>query len=172
MMRTSGEYIVLSGERQWKSVGRAFPAFMVNRIDYRPLGATEVNVMSQDYLLKTEPSEYSDADLLRDAATEWEGVSNAAAVKNLREMSPGARLIIYETGARKSAVGTATVVSVDASDPKSPKVKIKAGKALAKPVSLEEIKANKMFKDSPLVRIGRLSVVPLTKVQYATLVGP
>ena len=128
--------------------------------------------MSHDYLLKTEPSEYSFADLLRDAATEWEGVSNPAAVKNLREMSPGARLIIYETGARKSAVGTATVVSVDASDPKSPKVKIKAGKALAKPVSLEEIKANKMFKDSPLVRIGRLSVVPLTKVQYATLVGP
>ena len=89
--------------------------------------------MSQDYLLKTEPSEYSFADLQRDATTEWEGVSNPAAVKNLREMSPGARLIIYETGARKSAVGTATVVSVDASDPKNPKVKIKAGKAIAKP---------------------------------------
>ena len=125
--------------------------------------------MSQDYLLKTEPSEYSFADLQRDAATEWEGVSNPAAVKNLREMISGARLIIYETGARKSAVGTATVVSVDASDPKNPKVKIKAGKALAKPVSLEEIKANKMFKDSPLVRMGRLSVVPLTKEQYAVL---
>ena len=131
----------------------------------------EVNFMSQDYLLKTEPSEYSFADLRRDAATEWEGVSNPAAVKNLREMSPGARLIIYETGARKSAVGTATVVSVDASDPKNPKVKIKAGKAIAKPVSLEEIKANKIFKDSPLVRMGRLSVVPLTKEQYAVLAG-
>ena len=127
--------------------------------------------MSQDYLLKTEPSEYSFADLLRDAATEWEGVSNPAAVKNLREMSPGARLIIYETGARKSAVGTATVISVDASDPKIPKVKIKAGKAIAKPVSLEEIKENKTFKDSPLVRMGRLSVVPLTKEQYAILAG-
>ena len=127
--------------------------------------------MSQDYLLKTEPSEYSFADLLRDAATEWEGVSNPAAVKNLREMSPGARLIIYETGARRSAVGTATVISVDASDPKIPKVKIKAGKAIAKPVSLEEIKANKLFKDSPLVRMGRLSVVPLTKEQYAVLAG-
>jgi len=127
--------------------------------------------MSQDYLLKTEPSEYSFADLVRDAATEWEGVSNPAAVKNLREMSPGARLIIYETGARKSAVGTATVVSVDASDPKNPKVKIKVGKALAKPVSLEEIKANKLFKESPLVRMGRLSVVPLTKEQYAALAG-
>jgi predicted RNA-binding protein with PUA-like domain len=127
--------------------------------------------MPQDYLLKTEPSEYSFADLQRDGATEWEGVTNPAAVKNLREMAPGARLIIYETGSRKSAVGTATVVSVDASDPKFPKVKIKAGKALAKPVSLEEIKKNKVFKDSPLVRIGRLSVVPLTKEQYAILAG-
>jgi predicted RNA-binding protein with PUA-like domain len=131
----------------------------------------EVNFLSQDYLLKTEPSEYSFADLQRDAATEWEGVSNPAAVKNLREMISGARLIIYETGARKSAVGTATVVSVDASDPKNPKVKIKSEKALAKPVSLEEIKANKIFKDSPLVRVGRLSVVPLTKEQYAVLAG-
>ncbi len=127
--------------------------------------------MSQDYLLKTEPSEYSFADLLRDAATEWEGVTNPTAVKNLREMIPGARLIIYETGARKSAVGTATVVSVDASDPKNPKVKIKAGKAIAKPVALKEIKSHKLFKDSPLVRMGRLSVVPLTKEQYTYLAG-
>src|SRR5580698_6694747 len=123
--------------------------------------------MSQDYLLKTEPSEYSFADLLRDAATEWEGVSNPTAVKNLREMKPGARLIIYETGSRKIAVGKATVVSVEASDPRKPKVKIKAGKLLANPVSLEAIKANKLFKDSALVRIGRLSVVPLTAEQYA-----
>jgi predicted RNA-binding protein with PUA-like domain len=131
----------------------------------------EANIVSQDYLLKTEPSEYSFADLLRDAATDWEGVSNPTAVKNLREMSPGARLIIYETGSRRSAVGTATVVSVDASDPKFPKVKIKAGKALAKTMSLEEIKANKLFKNSPLVRMGRLSVVPLTKEQYVALAG-
>ena len=127
--------------------------------------------MSQDYLLKTEPSEYSFADLLRDSTTEWEGVSNPAAVKNLREMSASARLIIYETGARKCAVGTATVVSVNSSDPKNPKVKIKAGKALAQTVSLEEIKSNKLFKDSPLVRMGRLSVVPLTKDQNAVLAG-
>ena len=127
--------------------------------------------MSQDYLLKTEPSEYSFADLLRDVTTEWDGVSNPVAVKNLREMGPGVRLIIYETGALKSAVGTATVVSVDTSNPKNPKVEIKAGKAIAKPVSLAEIKANKMFKDSPLVRMGRLSVVPLTKEQYKALAG-
>ena len=127
--------------------------------------------MALDYLLKTEPSEYSFADLERDAATVWDGVSNPAAVKNLREMSPGARLIIYETGARKSAVGTAIVVSVDASDPKNPKVKIKAGKAITNPISLAEIKSDKRFKDSPLVRQGRLSVVPLTKEQYQTLAG-
>jgi len=127
--------------------------------------------MSQDYLLKTEPSEYSFAHLVKDGATEWDGVSNPVAVKNLREMVPGSRLIIYETGDHKSAVGTATVVSVDVSNPKNPRVKIKAGKSIAKPVSLQEIKANKLFKDSPLVRIGRLSVVPLTKQQYEFLAG-
>ena len=127
--------------------------------------------MSHDYLLKTEPSEYSFADLQRDGDDRLGRRDESAAVKNLREMSPGARLIIYETGDRKSAVGTATVVSVDASDPKNPKVKIKAGKAIAKPVSLEEIKANKLFKDSPLVRMGRLSVVPLTKEQYEFLLA-
>ena len=127
--------------------------------------------MSQFYLLKTEPSEYSFADLLRDGTTEWEGVTAPAAVKNLREMKPGAKLIIYETGGRKSAVGTATVVSVDAADPKKPIVKIKAGKAIGNPVPLEDIKANKLFKDSALVRIGRLSVVPLTKQQYEELAG-
>ena len=85
-------------------------------------------------------------------------------------MGAGARLVIYETGNVKSAVGTATVVSVDAKDPKNPVVTIKAGKALAKTVSLEEIKKNKIFKDSPLVKMGRLSVVPLTKEQYESLV--
>ena len=127
--------------------------------------------MSSNYLLKTEPSEYSFADLQRDKVTVWDGVSNPTAVKNLREMQPGARLIVYETGDRKSAVGAATVVSVDASDPKNPAVKIKAGKPLAKPITLEQIKSNKLFKDSPLVRIGRLSVVPLTEAQYKYLAG-
>jgi predicted RNA-binding protein with PUA-like domain len=127
--------------------------------------------VSQNYLLKTEPSEYSFADLQRDALTIWDGVSNPAAVKNLREMKPGARLVIYETGDRKSAVGTATVVSVDASDARNPYVKIKAGKALTKHISLDQIKANKLFADSPLVRMGRLSVVPLTAAQYKYLTG-
>ena len=92
--------------------------------------------MPSDYLLKTEPSEYSFADLLRDGQTEWDGVSNPVALKHLREMQPGERLVIYETGDRKSAVGTASVVSVDSSDPRNPVVTIRAGKALAKPVSL------------------------------------
>jgi predicted RNA-binding protein with PUA-like domain len=124
-----------------------------------------------DYLLKTEPTEYSFADLQKDGATEWDGVSNPVALRNLREMKPGDRLIIYETGDRKSTVGTAFVVSVQVSNPKNPVVKIKAGKPLAKPVSLSEIKANKLFATSPLVKIGRLSVVPLTKEQYAALTG-
>ena len=127
--------------------------------------------MTLDYLLKTEPSEYSFADLQSDAITEWDGVSNPAAVKHLREMSPGARLVIYETGDRKCVAGTATVVSVDPSDPKNPAVKIKAGKALAKKISLAQIKSEKLFADSPLVRQGRLSVVPLTKAQYKALAG-
>ena len=127
--------------------------------------------MSSDYLLKTEPTEYSFADLQRDKVTIWDGVSNPTAVKNLREMTPGAQLIIYETGDRKRAVGTATVVSVDASDPKKPQVEIKAGKPLPNPISLAQVKSNKLFKDSPLVRIGRLSVVPLTEAQYKFLTG-
>ena len=127
--------------------------------------------MPLDYLLKTEPSEYSFEDLQRDKTTTWDGVTNPTAVRNLREMKPGTRLIIYETGDHKSAVGTATVVSVDAADPKKPVVKIKVGKALATPVALAQIKANKLFADSPLVRIGRLSVVPLTEAQYKSLTG-
>jgi|SRR5258708_4932340 predicted RNA-binding protein with PUA-like domain len=122
------------------------------------------------YLLKTEPSEYSFADLQRDKETVWDGVSNPVALKNLRGMKPGDRLIIYQTGDDKSAVGTASVVSVDASDPKNPRVRIKAGKALPKAVTLAEIKANKHFAVSPLVRQGRLSVVPLTEEQYSILV--
>src|SRR5580700_1160232 len=76
-----------------------------------------------DYLLKTEPSEYAFADLQRDQATVWDGVSNPVALKNLRAMKPGERLVIYETGDHKSAIGIATVVSVDASDAKNPRVK-------------------------------------------------
>jgi Uncharacterized conserved protein len=124
-----------------------------------------------DYLLKTEPSVYSFADLERDKTTIWDGVTNPTAVKHLREMKPGERLLIYHTGDEKSAVGTASVVNVDATDVKTPQVKIKAGKAIAKPKTLAEIKAQKLFSESPLVRQGRLSVVPLTAAQFSWIVG-
>ncbi len=124
-----------------------------------------------DYLLKTEPSTYSFADLQREKTTVWDGVSNPVALKYLRGMKPGDRLVIYHTGDEKSALGTATVVSVDASDAKNPQVKIKAGKPIAKPVSLAEVKASKVFADSPLGRQGRLSVVPLNEQQFKLLTG-
>jgi predicted RNA-binding protein with PUA-like domain len=124
-----------------------------------------------DYLLKTEPSEYSFSDLMGDKSTVWDGVSNPVALRNLRAMKPGDRLVIYETGDHKSAVGTATVVSVDISDAKNPPVRIKVGNTLKEPVTLAQVKANKLFADSPLVRQGRLSVVPLTTVQYKFLTG-
>jgi predicted RNA-binding protein with PUA-like domain len=124
-----------------------------------------------NYILKTEPSTYSFADLQRDKETIWDGVSNPVAVKNLRAMTSGDRLILYHTGDEKTAVGAATVVSADVSDQKNPRVKIKAGKPLPKPVTLAEIKSNKLFADSPLVRQGRLSVVPLTDKQYDFLLG-
>jgi len=126
---------------------------------------------AMDYLLKTEPSTYSFADLQREKTTIWDGVSNPVALKNLRNMKPGERLVIYHTGDEKQAVGTATVVSVDDSDPKNPRVKIKAGKGIAKPVTLAEAKSSAAFADSPLVRQGRLSVVPLNAQQYRFLTG-
>ena len=121
------------------------------------------------YLLKTEASAYSFADLQKDKQTVWDGVTNPVAMRNLREMPAGAKLVIYHTGDEKRAVGTASVVSVDAADPKNPRVTIKAGSAISHPKSLADIKAEKLFKDSPLVRQGRLSVVPLTAEQYRFL---
>jgi predicted RNA-binding protein with PUA-like domain len=119
-----------------------------------------------NYLLKTEPSVYSFTDLEREKTTIWDGVTNPVALKNLRAMKPSDQLVIYHTGDEKSALGTATVVSVDASDAKNPQVKIKVGKPLPRAVTLAEMKANKLFADSALVRQGRLSVVPLTDAQY------
>lgn len=123
-----------------------------------------------NYLLKTEPTVYSFADLQKERSTIWDGVTNPVAVKNLRGMQSGDKLVIYHTGDEKSAVGTATVESVDNSDPKVPKVRIKVEKPIAKPRTLAEIKAHKSFADSPLVRQGRLSVVPLTAEQLSWLI--
>jgi predicted RNA-binding protein with PUA-like domain len=121
------------------------------------------------HLLKTEPEAYSFADLERDRETIWDGVTNPAAVRHLREMKPGEKLVIYHTGDERRAVGTATVVNVDAKDPKTPQVRIKVGRAVKTPPTLAAIKQHKLFADSPLVKQGRLSVVPLTEQQYEWL---
>ena len=120
------------------------------------------------YLLKSEPDQYSFADLQRDRETVWDGVTNPVAVKNLREMKPHEKLIFYHTGSERQVVGMASVVSVRL-DGKTPIVTIKAGKAIAHPRTLAEIKEQKLFADSPLVKQGRLSVVPLSEDQYRWL---
>ena len=121
-----------------------------------------------NYLLKTEPDAYSISDLKRDGETVWDGVTNPAAVKNLREMHVRDLLVIYHTGNERAAVGTATVVSVNAKDPKVPLVRIRFGKTVA-PKTLDNIKLEPLFRDSPLIRQGRLSVVPLTDEQFRWL---
>jgi predicted RNA-binding protein with PUA-like domain len=118
------------------------------------------------FLFKSEPGVYSFDDFQRDGQTIWDGVTNPTAVKNLREMKPGTKWIFYHTGDERTAVGTGTVLSVDAIDPKAPIVRVKAGKRLRNPKTLAQIKAEKLFARSPLLLIGRLSVVPLTKEQW------
>lgn len=118
------------------------------------------------FLFKSESGVYSFDDLVRDGETVWDGVTNPTAVKNLREMKAGTKWIFYHTGDERTAVGTGTVLSVDAADPKVPIVRVKAGKRLRNPKTLAQIKAEKLFSRSPLVLIGRLSVVPLTKEQW------
>lgn len=123
------------------------------------------------YLLKSEPDAYSFSDLERERETVWDGVSNPVAVKHLREMKPGDKLVIYHTGDERQVTGTATVTGVDSKDPKMPHVTIKAGKRLSRTRTLADIKQHKFFADSPLVKQGRLSVVPLTNEQYEWLTG-
>jgi predicted RNA-binding protein with PUA-like domain len=123
------------------------------------------------FLFKTEPEVYSFDDFLRDQETVWDGVTNPTAVKHLREMPKGTKWIFYHTGEERTAVGTGTVLSVDAADPKAPVVKVKAGKRLKQPKTLAAIKAEPLFANSPLVLIGRLSVVPLTEDQWNWFLG-
>jgi predicted RNA-binding protein with PUA-like domain len=123
------------------------------------------------YLLKTEPTVYSFEQLKHDRETIWDGVTNPQAVKHLREMHKGDKLVIYHTGDERRAAGTAHVLSADAADPKVPLVRIAAGKAIAGSVTLARIKLSPLFAESPLVRQGRLSVVPLTPEQYRALVS-
>jgi len=127
--------------------------------------------MSACFLFKTEPNVYSFDDFLRDRETVWDGVTNPTAVKHLREMSAGTKWIFYHTGDERTAVGTGTVVSVDPANPKVPIVKVKVSKRLKQPKTLAAIKAEPLFADSPLVLIGRLSVVPLTEAQWDWFLG-
>jgi predicted RNA-binding protein with PUA-like domain len=123
------------------------------------------------FLFKTEPHVYSFDDFLAAGETIWDGVTAPAAVKYLREMKAGTKWIFYHTGDERTAVGTGTVISVDPSDTKVPVVKVKVGKRLKKPKTLAAIKATAMFVKSPLLIIGRLSVVPLTKEQWDWFLG-
>jgi predicted RNA-binding protein with PUA-like domain len=129
------------------------------------------------WLLKTEPSDYSYDDLEREGRTVWDGVSNPAALRNLGAMRAGERVVIYHTGDEKAGVGLAEVVRAAYPDPRWPAgkrlvVDLKAVERLPRPVTLAEIKASPVFKDSPLVRQGRLSVVPLTAAQWKALGAP
>jgi predicted RNA-binding protein with PUA-like domain len=123
------------------------------------------------FLLKSEPGTYSFDDLVRDGETTWDGISNPQALLNLRSMKKGEKLVIYHSNVGKEVVGTASVVSVDATDPKNPTVRIKPGKRLQHPKSLDTMRQSSVFKDSILFRQFRLSVVPLTEEQYDWLLS-
>ena len=120
--------------------------------------------MPKYWILKTEPSTYSFADLAREGTAVWDGVSNPVALRNIRDMTPGDQVMVYHTGDEKAIVGFASVVSEPRPDPKNPKlvvVDLKAGAAIGRPVTLAAVKADPAFAELALVRQGRLSVVPV-----------
>jgi predicted RNA-binding protein with PUA-like domain len=126
------------------------------------------------WLLKTEPDDYSYADLEREGVTVWDGVSNNAALLHLRAMRPGDLALIYHTGDERQAVGLAEVISAPYADPRQgdPKlvvVDVRPLRRLPQPVSLTAVKADPAFTDFALVRQGRLSVVPVTSEQWHRL---
>jgi predicted RNA-binding protein with PUA-like domain len=130
--------------------------------------------MPNHWLLKTEPSTYSWDDLVREKTAVWDGVTNPVALRNLAAMKPGDDALIYHTGDEKAVVGLARVTKAAYADPKAkdPKllvVELSPVKPLAKQVTLAAIKADALFEDSPLVRQGRLSVVPVSDAQFTRL---
>ncbi len=132
--------------------------------------------MSQYWLLKTEPSDYSYADLNRDGRTVWDGVSNNLALKHLRNIKAGDWAFLYHTGKERALVGIAEVISDPYPDPKmsDPKlvvVDVKAREALPQSVSLADVKADSEFSDFLLVRLPRLSVMPVTSLQWNRLLA-
>ena len=130
--------------------------------------------MPNHWLLKTEPSTYSWDDLVREKTAVWDGVSNPVALRNLAAMKPGDDALIYHTGDEKAVVGLARVTRAAYPDPKAKDpqllvVELAPVKPVTRRVTLTEIKADALFRDSPLVRQGRLSVVPLTDDQFSRL---
>ena len=126
------------------------------------------------WLLKTEPSDYSYDKLEKAGRARWDGVRNPAAIRNLGAMKAGERVLVYHTGDEKAVIGEAEVVREAYPDPKYPEgkllvVDIEARGRLARPVTLAEIKALAEFRTSPLVKQGRLSVVPLTAAQWKAI---
>ena len=126
------------------------------------------------WLLKTEPGEYSYDDLEDEKRGRWDGVSNPAALRNLRAMAKGDRVLVYHTGDEKAVVGTAEVVREAYPDPQGKNerlvvVDVEPRGRLARPVTLAEIKQMPEFAESPLVRQGRLSVVPITATQWKAI---
>ena len=118
------------------------------------------------WLVKTEPSTYSFADLQKEGKTVWDGVTNPVALKHLKSMAVGDEVFVYHTGDEKRIVGIAKVVKAAYPDPKAPDSKLSvvdlaAVRPLARPVTLAEVKADPRFKDWELVRIGRLSIMPV-----------
>jgi predicted RNA-binding protein with PUA-like domain len=125
------------------------------------------------WLLKTDPDTYALADLQREGRTRWDGVANPVAVRHLRSMRSGDRAFIYHTGKDKAIVGLARIVSDGYADPRDSKlavVDLEFERPVPTPIPLGMIKADPAFADSPLVKQGRLSVVPLSPAQWNRLV--
>jgi predicted RNA-binding protein with PUA-like domain len=123
------------------------------------------------FLFKTEPTEYSFADLARDRRTTWSGISNNTALMHLRTVKAGDSIVLYHTGKEKQAVGLAVAAGAPYPDPKlgDPKrvvVDIEAVRAFPKPVALAVFRADRVLKTTELVRITRLSVMPLTAAHF------
>ena len=128
------------------------------------------------WLLKSDPETYSYDDLERDKRTVWDGVSNPLALKHIRGMAKGDLAFVYHSGDEKAIIGMAEIVSVPYPDPKQkdPKlvvVEIKAKERLARTVSLAAIKERKDFADFLLVRMSRLSVMPVSASQWKALLA-
>jgi predicted RNA-binding protein with PUA-like domain len=128
------------------------------------------------WLLKSEPATYGWADLVRDRRTHWDGVRNPQATANLKAMKTGERAFFYHSGEERAIVGVCEIVKEFYPDPKDKSgrfgmVDVALAEALKTPVTLQRIKAEPRLADFKLVRQGRLSVVPVTKEQWALIAG-